>query len=279
MDKIKIKELEIYAKHGVYPEETTLGQKFLVTLTLEINTRPAGLLDDLAASIDYSKIAHDTEKFLTEHTYKLLEAAAEHLAEKLLLTYPQILKLTIEIKKPWAPVLLPLDTISVEITRKWHQVYLSIGSNMGDKKQNLDTALEYLKQDPKIHISKVSDFIITKPYGYLQQEDFLNGAVELNTIYMPQELLKILHDAELNGHRERLIHWGPRTIDLDILFYDDQVILEPNLIIPHIEISKREFVLRPLCQIAPWKEHPILHKSVLQMLDELSSDTLPSLQK
>lgn len=271
MDKIKIRELEIYARHGVYPEETALGQKFLVNLTIKTNTRPAGLLDDLSVSIDYNRIAHDTEKFLTEHTYKLLEAAAEQLAEKLLLTYPQILELIVEIKKPWAPVHLPLDTISVKITRKWHQVYLSIGSNIGDRKQHLNTALENLKQDQKIRITKVSDFLITKPYGYTEQEDFLNAAIELYTVYTPQELLKILHVIEANGHRERMIHWGPRTIDLDILFYDDQIISEPDLIIPHVEIPKREFVLKPLCQIAPWKEHPILHKSVMQMLDELSN--------
>lgn len=270
MDKIKIRDLEIYARHGVYPEETALGQKFLVSLTLETDIRQAGLFDDLSASVDYGRVAHDTERFLTEHTYRLLEAVAEHLAEKLLLTYPQVRKITVEIKKPWAPVLLPLDTVSVEITRTWHKVYLSIGSNMGDKEQNLNHALEFLKKDQNIRISRVSDFLVTKPYGYTEQEDFLNGAVELFTLYMPQELLKVLHDAEANGKRERKVHWGPRTIDLDILFYDDWIISEPDLIIPHVEIAKREFVLKPLSQIAPWKEHPGLHKSIVQMLEELS---------
>ena len=269
MDKVKIRDLEIYARHGVYPEETALGQKFLVSLVLEMDTRRAGLTDELAEAVDYGKIAHDTERFLTGHTFKLLEAAAEHLAEKLLLSYSLVKRITVEIKKPWAPVLLPLDTVSVEITRKWHQVYLSIGSNMGDKKAHLNRALEFLSRDQKIRVGKVSDFIVTKPYGYEKQEDFLNGAVELFTLYPPGELLNVLHKAEEDGNRERIIHWGPRTIDLDILFYDDEVVSEPDLIIPHVEMGRREFVLRPLCQIAPWKTHPLLHKCVAEMLEEL----------
>lgn len=269
MDKIKIRDLEIYARHGVYPEETALGQKFLVSLTLETDTRRAGMLDELSASVDYGKVAHDTECFLTKNTYKLLEAAAEHLAEELLLAYPQVKRITVEIKKPWAPVLLPLDTVSVEITRAWHVAYLSIGSNIGNRKENLNNALEFLKRDRRIRITSVSDFFVTKPYGYTQQEDFLNGAAELETLYTPQELLKVLHAAEADGNRERMIRWGPRTIDLDIIFYDNRVVSEPDLMIPHVEMHKREFVLKPLSKIAPWKEHPLLHKSVLQMLEEL----------
>lgn len=271
MDKIKIRDLEIYARHGVYPEETTLGQKFLVSLTMETDTRLAGCHDDLSQSVDYGSVAHDTERFLTEHTYRLLEAAAEHLAEKLLLTYSRVAKLTVEIKKPWAPVMLPLDTVAVEITREWHEVYLSIGSNMGDKQKHLEQALEFLGRDQKIRISRVSDFLITKPYGYTKQDDFLNGAVELFTLYTPRELLQVLHQAEADGNRERNIHWGPRTIDLDILFYDDIVMSDSDLVIPHREIGKREFVLKPLCMIAPWKEHPVIHKSVTELLELLET--------
>ena len=269
MDKIKISDLEIYARHGVYPEETTLGQKFLVSLILETDTRPAGFSDDLSMAIDYGRVAHDTKRFLTEHTYKLLEAAAEHLAEELLLAYPRIWKITVEIKKPWAPVLLPRDMVSLVIKRKWHQVYLSIGSNLGEREKNLTDALEFLKQDQKIRITKVSEWIETKPYGYVEQPDFLNGAVELLTLYTPQELLHVLHKAEANGKRERFIHWGPRTVDLDIIFYDNVMISEPELVIPHIEMQKREFVLEPLCQIAPWKQHPLLHKTVMELLLDL----------
>jgi dihydroneopterin aldolase/2-amino-4-hydroxy-6-hydroxymethyldihydropteridine diphosphokinase len=269
MDKIKIRDLEVYARHGVYPEETVLGQKFLVSLVMEMDTREAGKEDDLSKAVDYGKVAHDAERFLTQNTYRLLEAAAEHLAEELLLAYPQVKAVTVELKKPWAPVLLPLDTVSVEMTRRWHEVYLSIGSNMGEKEKNLKNALDFLRKDPRIRIVLVSGFFETEPYGYTEQDNFLNGAVKLITLYTPEELLEVLHKAEADGGRERKIRWGPRTIDLDILFYDDSIVSKPDLMIPHREIQKREFVLRPLCEIAPWKEHPVFHKSVMELLEIL----------
>jgi dihydroneopterin aldolase/2-amino-4-hydroxy-6-hydroxymethyldihydropteridine diphosphokinase len=217
-------------------------------------------------------VAHDVERFLTENTYRLLEAAAEHLAEELLLGYPQVNVVTVEIKKPWAPVLLPLETVAVEIVRRWHEVYLSIGSNMGDKEKNLENALDFLRNDPKIRVVQVSEFLVTKPYGYTEQDDFLNGAVRIDTLYTPEELLGIIHEAEADGGRERKIRWGPRTIDLDILFYDDEIISEPDLVIPHREIQKREFVLKPLSLIAAWKEHPVFHKSVMELLEMLEAE-------
>jgi dihydroneopterin aldolase/2-amino-4-hydroxy-6-hydroxymethyldihydropteridine diphosphokinase len=272
MDKIKIRDLEVYARHGVYPEETALGQKFLVSLVMETDTRAAGKADDLSKSVDYGKVAHDVERFLTKNTYRLLEAAAEHLAEELLLGYPQVNVVTVEIKKPWAPVLLPLETVAVEIVRRWHEVYLSIGSNMGDKEKNLENALDFLRNDPKIRVVQVSEFLVTKPYGYTEQDDFLNGAVRIDTLYTPEELLGIIHEAEADGGRERKIRWGPRTIDLDILFYDDEIISEPDLVIPHREIQKREFVLKPLSLIAAWKEHPVFHKSVMELLEMLEAE-------
>jgi len=268
MDKIKITDLEVYARHGVYPEEKALGQKFLVSIVMETQTRQAGLSDSLSDSVDYGHVAHYVESFLTEHTYKLLEAAAEHLAEALLLHY-HILAVTVELKKPWAPVLLPLQDVSVEIRRQWHHVYLSIGSNIGDREQHLKRALEYLQQDSYIRVGRISDFIVTEPYGYTEQEEFLNGAVEIFTLYAPAELLRILHAAEEDGGRKRLVHWGPRTVDLDILFYDDIIVAEPDLIIPHPEIAKRAFVLEPMSQIAPWFVHPALGKSIVQMWEQL----------
>lgn len=272
MGKIHIKDLEIYARHGVYREETALGQKFLVNLTLETNIRKASLCDDLSDAVDYGKAAHDTKQFLTQNTYQLLETAAERLAEALLLSYPQVERITVEIKKPWAPLLLPLDTVSVEIVRSWHIAYLSIGSNIGDREEHFHRALEYLRKDRKIQVTAVSEFFVTKPYGYIQQEDFLNGALELKTLYTPQELLQVLHDIEAKDGRTRQLHWGPRTIDLDILLYDDLVMTDQDLTIPHIEMHKREFVLKPLAQIAPWKQHPVLQKSILCMWQELKAD-------
>ena len=116
MDKITIKDLEIYANHGVFPEENVLGQKFLVSAVLHTSTRKAGLTDDLTASIHYGEVSHLIKKIVSENTWKLLEKIAEETASAILLTYPLVSQVDITIKKPWAPIGLPLDTVSVEIS-------------------------------------------------------------------------------------------------------------------------------------------------------------------
>ena len=113
--------------------------------------------------------------------------------------------------------------------------------------------------------------IITEPYGGVEQDDFLNGCLELETLLTPMELLMVLQKAEKKEQRERLIHWGPRTLDMDLLFYDDEILEEPELIVPHPEIQKRTFVLEPLAQIAPYKMHPVYKKRVKELLEELQS--------
>ena len=231
MDKIKIENLEIFAKHGVFPEENFLGQKFVLSAVLHTDTRKAGLTDELSYSVHYGEVSHLIKKIVEENTWKLLETVAEETAKAILLSYPTVSQVDLTIKKPWAPIGLPLDTVSVEISRGCH----------------------------------------TAPYGGVEQDDFLNGALALKTLLTPQELLERLHEIEQEAHRERLIHWGPRTLDLDILLYDDLVLDTPDLIIPHVEMHLRDFVLIPLAQIAPWKRHPVLGLTVSQMLADLQA--------
>lgn len=117
MDKIIIENLELFANHGVFPEETKLGQKFLINMELYLPTRKAGYSDDLIESVNYGEVSHFVTEFLTTHTYKLIEAAAEQTARAVLLHFPLIQKLKFSIHKPWAPVGLPLSDVAVEIER------------------------------------------------------------------------------------------------------------------------------------------------------------------
>ena len=268
-DKIHINNLEFFANHGVFPEETSLGQKFLVSLTMYTDTRPAGKSDDLTKSINYGEVSSFITSYMKENTFRLIEAAAENLAEALLLRYPLLEGLTLELKKPWAPVGLPLDTVSVEITRFWHNAYIGLGSNMGDKKGYLDQAVRYLNETDGCRVEKVSSYLITEPYGGIEQDDFLNACLILKTWLSPHELLNKLHEIEQAAHRERVIRWGPRTLDLDILMYDDLIIETENLIIPHVEMHMREFVLKPLAEIAPYKRHPVLHRTIAQLAADM----------
>lgn len=271
MDRIKIQNLEVFGHHGVFSEETKLGQKFLVNATMYTNTRAAGYSDDLEKSINYGEVCHFITGYMQNHTFKLIEAVAEHMSQAMLMEYPFLQKLDLEIRKPWAPIGLPLENVSVEISRGWHTAYIALGSNMGDKEKYLNEAVEKLQQTSDCQVLKVSDFLVTAPYGGVEQDDFLNGALALKTLLTPQELLERLHEIEQEAHRERLIHWGPRTLDLDILLYDDLVLDTPDLIIPHVEMHLRDFVLIPLTQIAPWKRHPILGLTVSQMLADLQA--------
>ena len=269
MDKIEIKKLEIFANHGVFPEENVLGQKFVISATLYTDTRKAGLTDELTASIHYGEVSHMITKFTKEHTYKLLEALAENLCQMLLQELPLLKMITLRVEKPWAPVGRPLDTGAVEITRGWHTAYVAFGSNLGDKKKFLDDGIQGLRTTPSCEVEAVSEYLVTEPYGGVEQDEFLNGVLKLRTLFTPEELLDRLHELEAAANRERIIHWGPRTLDLDILFYDNEIIDTPDLHIPHIDMENRDFVLKPMDEIAPYYRHPVLNKTIHQLLNEL----------
>ena len=269
MDKIHIKNLEVFARHGVFPEENALGQKFVVSAVLYTSTREAGRADDLAKSIHYGEVSRFITEFMEQNTFQLLETAAERLAEELLLNTERLEKIRLEIKKPWAPVGLPLETVSVEIERGWHTAYIALGSNLGDKEANLRFGVEGLRSIRGCRVEAVSDFLVTVPYGGVEQDDFLNGAMKIRTLLTPHELLERLHEIEQEAKRERVVRWGPRTLDLDILLYDDLILDEAELHIPHIEMYKRDFVLKPLCQIAPYARHPVYNRTAAELLADL----------
>ena len=271
MDRINIKNLEIFANHGVFPEETKLGQKFQVSCTLYLDTREAGKTDNLEKSVNYGTICHLIKQQMEEHTFLLIEAVAEHLARAILKFDMRIRQVDLEIKKPWAPIGLPLDTVSVQITRKWHEVYVALGSNMGNKKDYIEKAVETLNEMEDCQVESVSELIVTEPYGGVEQDEFLNGALKLWTLLEAGELLERLHEIEKEAGRERLIHWGPRTLDLDILLYDDEIIEERDFCVPHVDMQNRQFVLKPMSEIAPYKRHPVYMKTMKELLEELLS--------
>lgn len=128
--------------------------------------------------------------------------------------------------------------------------YLSIGSNQGDRYDFLKKATLELKNSG-IEILCCSSVYETIPVGYVEQPDFLNAVLKVRLDYSPQQLLDIIHDIEKNLGRKRDKRWGPRTIDIDILLYDDLQVFDDDLIIPHPEMLNRAFVLKPLSEIAP----------------------------
>lgn len=269
MDEIRIRDLQVYAYHGVLPEENEKGQNFFVNATLFLPTREAGLTDNLDLSVSYADVCIFIDHFMKEHTFQLLEAVAERMSQAILLKFPLIQELTLEIRKPEAPIPLPFQSVSVCIHRKWHKAYVAFGSNMGDKQQYILQAIEQMKHKDTVRLNKVSDIIESTPYGGVEQDGFLNGAIELNTLMTPFELLDYLHELEQYANRVREVHWGPRTLDLDILFYDDEIIDSETLIVPHTDMKNRDFVLVPMVQLNKNYQHPVFHKTMQEMLDQL----------
>lgn len=151
--------------------------------------------------------------------------------------------------------------------------YIGIGSNQGDKYKNCMLAIEDICASEKNRLLEQSSCYLTEPWGYREQDDFINLVIELQTSFSPLDLLFFLQGVERKLAKKKNGKWGPRTIDLDILFYNDQRLESSQLIIPHPLLHQRGFVLLPLKEIAPHLIHPVFNQTVSQLLDRLSDDT------
>lgn len=272
MDKIYINNLKIFAYHGVFAHENQNGQNFYVNAVLYLNTEQAGITDELAYSVDYGSVCELIQKIMTQRVYKLIETVAQTIATAILCNYKLVKSVEIEIKKPEAPIDMEFNSVSVKIKRSWHTAIIALGSNMGDKQAYIQNAINQLRENAYIKNLQQSKFIITEPYGYTEQDNFLNGAVLCETIYSPHGLLAFMQSLENQAGRVRKIHWGSRTLDLDLIFYDDKIINTPDLIIPHPDMQNREFVLKPITELAPNYQHPVLKTTIAQLLEKLKQN-------
>lgn len=269
MDQIKIDRIKVFAHHGVYPNEVAQGQFFYVSIAMDVDTRSAGLTDELSESVDYGEVSMFIEKFMKKNTYKLLEAVTENLAREILLKYSLVKKVTVKVSKPQAPIPLEFEDVSVTIERSWHVAYIAFGSNLDDREDYINRGLEMLENENDIYVMRTSEIIETKPYGGVATETFLNGVVKIKTLLNPYELLHVCNKIEQAAGRDRSVHWGNRTLDLDILFYDHEIMDDEYLTIPHIDMKNRDFVLIPMAEIAPGFVHPVYQKTMKDMKESL----------
>jgi len=144
--------------------------------------------------------------------------------------------------------------------------YIALGSNIGDRAKNLRAAIDLMNAVQGIAVLRVSSFRDTKPVGGPPQPDYLNAVAEVETDLAPAGLLAALQRIERQLGRTRDVHWGPRTIDLDIVLMGDMIVDEPELTVPHPRMHERRFVLEPLCGLAPDAVHPLLKKTVRELL-------------
>ncbi|HCT65054.1 MAG TPA: 2-amino-4-hydroxy-6-hydroxymethyldihydropteridine pyrophosphokinase [Lachnospiraceae bacterium] len=267
MDEIKITGIEFYAYHGVLEKEKQEGQYFSIDCYFTLDT---SLCDDiLDNTVNYSDLSCDIVEFCQSEKYDLIETLANNLAKHLLLKYSLINNIHLTVHKPSAPIPTKFDDVTITITRGWNICYLSLGSNLGDRKKYLDDVSKSIALEKGIVEISKSSYVETEPYGVLDQPPFLNAAMKIKTIFTPMELLSFIHKLEQSAGRERKRHWGERTLDVDILMYGDCVIFTPELTIPHAEMYMRKFVLEPLFEIEPYLIHPTRKMNIKEMLENL----------
>ncbi|MBC2576192.1 2-amino-4-hydroxy-6-hydroxymethyldihydropteridine diphosphokinase [Peptostreptococcus canis] len=265
MDKIKLESIEFYAYHGVFESEKKQGQVFSVDCEMEVDTSSCG--DNIYKTVNYGDVALDIRNFSISNKYDLLETMVNDLAKFLLLKYDLVKSIELIVHKPNAPIPVRFSDVSVRIKRERSICYLAICSNLGDREANLDLLSKEIKKDSYIKEMKKSTYIETKPYGILEQSDFLNAVVKIETIYTPYELLKFCKKVEKKSGRKTTRKLGERTLDVDILIFGDKIIFEEDLKIPHPEMHIRENVLKSLEEIEPYLVHPIKKLNILEMID------------
>lgn len=267
-DIISIKSLELYGYHGTFEQEKILGQKYLLDLDIEIGDSFFSINDDLSKTVDYSELIKFIREYFENNKRDLLETISNEIVFEIFNKFSNVIQVNLELLKPACHVGIGFKGMKICVNRRIHKVYLSLGSNLGNREENLMSAYKLLEEN-NIKIIKKSNIIETEPYGDVPQDKFLNSVIEVSTLLRPRELMCLLWDIEKKLKRERKIRWGPRTIDLDILLYDKDIIVEDDVVIPHYDMHNREFVLLPLCEINRFSYNPRLKKFTFEMLNDL----------
>lgn len=270
-DFIKVTNMKVFAYHGVLEQEKKNGQDFYLNAKVYVDMRKAGLTDALEDTINYDLICISLNEVFAQKCFDTIEAAAEYTVQKIMMQFNTVEAMELEVRKPHAPLTYVPEDISVTIYREWHDVYVSFGSNVGDAIGQINEAISKLEEPCAVRNIRRSELFVTKPYGPVEQDDFVNGCLEMETYMNPEELVIFFHEIEDYFERDRSVRWGPRPIDLDIVFFDDYVYNSKTLTIPHADMENRMFVLEPLSQLCAGRRHPVWGKTVAQLKAELSA--------
>lgn len=254
-DQIVLKGISAHGHHGVLDFEKRDGQTFVVDVTMQVDLAPAGSSDDLADTVNYAEVAGDVVALIEGESLDLIEALAARIADKVL-THPLVEVVEVIVHKPQAPVGHPFTDVQVRVMRERQAlVVIAMGSNVGSSVETLHDATVELYA--LIDITDVSPVVETDPVGGPDQPVYLNAVVTGTTHLAPSSLLAGMLEIELAHGRTREVHWGPRTLDLDLVQYGDpvfdtDVVMGSNtLTLPHPRAHERAFVLVPWLRIEP----------------------------
>lgn len=253
-DHVSVNGLRLMALVGVLPQEREAPQPVRVDLDLEVDLAEAGITDNLADSADYGAVASAVAETVRASTDLLLERLAARIAE-CVLGFDHVEAATVTLTKLRPPIPEDIDSSSVRIVRSRaemgvparHRAIVALGSNLGDRAEYLRFALARLS-----NVVALSQVFETDPVGGPgDQGPYLNMVVIVDTDLDPFALLRRLLQIEAEAQRVRNVRWGPRTLDLDLIFYDDCTVTSEELTVPHPRFAERRFVLEPLAEVAP----------------------------
>lgn len=255
-DRVEIDGLVVTTMVGALPHEREMAQPVQIDLSITTDLRDAGRSDELGDTVNYGFVAERVASVVREAKDVLLERLADRVAEAVL-GLDRVDAVDVSVTKLRPPIPEHVATTSVRIHRRRselgldgpasHRAIVALGSNLGDRVSYLKDAVAQL--GPVLAASQVYE---TAPVGGPDdQGPYLNMVVVVDTPQDPFAFLRRCQRIEASALRQRVVHWGPRTLDVDILFFDDVAIQSPELTIPHPQYAVRRFVLAPLSEVAP----------------------------
>jgi dihydroneopterin aldolase/2-amino-4-hydroxy-6-hydroxymethyldihydropteridine diphosphokinase len=251
-DRIFVSNLCIQGHHGVLAEETRLGQKFFIDIDCAADLKECVRDDDYSKAVCYSALCDLAIQVSASGPFKLIETFGDRIAVQILAQFSSVSEVRVRIRKPSAPIAGIVDHVGIEVKRvRSTPVAFSLGSNFGNKTGNLRAALALFSVEEGVEIDAVSHFYKTAPSGKEDQDWFLNACAIGQTNLSPRALLRLCKGLEIQMGRTPETRWGPRIIDIDLLFFGDTEMSTPGFTLPHPEMFNRAFVLIPLAEIAP----------------------------
>lgn len=243
-DRVFVSNLRVSLRGAATAEETPPARAFFVDIDCAVD-------DDTCGAVSYVALCDLAAEASQSAPFKRVAVWGERVAAGVLSRFASVSEIRIRIRDPAAAVASKIDQAGVELTRvRSTEVAFSLGSNVGNKTANLRSALARLDGDPHIEIDAVSHFYRTEPWGKSDQDWFVNACATGRTSLRPRDLLRRCKAIEIQIGRTPGVRWGPRVIDIDLLYFGDEAVLADDLTLPHPEMFNRAFVLAPLAEIA-----------------------------
>ncbi|UMM07163.1 2-amino-4-hydroxy-6-hydroxymethyldihydropteridine diphosphokinase [Gluconobacter frateurii] len=251
LTSVFVRDLCLFGYHGVLPEENRVGQRFIIDIEIRADLSGAIADDDYMQAVCYGTLCDIAAQIVTGKPMGLIEALAGRIADEILGRLDRVEVVLVTVHKPSAPVPYPVSETATIVTRhRVHDVAFSLGANLGEREVTLHAALDRLSMEEGLEITDVSSFYDSAPWGGVDQPSFVNLCAIGRTTLAPHALLRLCKAIEGELGRVPGLRWGVRTVDIDLLHYDDRSLSDRILTVPHRHLFDRAFVLEPLAEIA-----------------------------